>query len=118
VTPNNENFQCRYVMTYPASGSDFTCDAGQEYLVDLYNRRKKEVDELAALTGWSSANGGGYIREYNKYLNPRTRENLRNEGIPVSIQKDLPRKWALISVLLIVLSIIFIASKRTAVIKG
>jgi hypothetical protein len=118
VTPNNENFQCRYVMTYPASGSDFTCDAGQEYLVDLYNRRKKEVDELAALTGWSSANGGGYIREYNKFLNPRTRENLRNEGIPVSIQKDLPRKWALISALLMVISLIIIVSKRTAVIKG
>ena len=118
VTPNNENFQCRYVMTYPASGSDFTCDAGQEYLVDLYNRRKKEVDELAALTGWSSANGGGYIREYNKFLNPRTRESLRNEGIPVSIQKDLPRKWALISALLMVISFIIVVSKRTAVIKG
>ena len=118
VTPNNENFQCRYVMTYPAQGSDFSCDAGQEYLVDLYNRRKKEVDELAALTGWSSANGSGYIREYNKFLNPRTRENLRNEGIPVSIQKDLPRKWTLISALLMVMSLILIASKRTAVIKG
>jgi hypothetical protein len=118
VTPNNENFQCRYVMTYPAQGSDFTCDAGQEYLVDLYNRRKKEVDELAALTGWSPANGSGYIREYNKFLNPRTRESLRNEGVPVSIQKDLPRKWTLISVLLMVMSLILIASKRTAVIKG
>jgi len=118
VTPNNENFQCRYVMTYPAQGSDFSCDAGQEYLVDLYNRRKKEVDELAALTGWSSANGSGYIREYNKFLNPRTHENLRNEGIPVSIQKDLPRKWTLISALLMVMSLILIASKRTAVIKG
>jgi len=118
VTPNNENFQCRYVMTYPASGSDFTCDAGQEYLVDLYNRRKKEVDELAELTGWSSDNGGGYIREYNKFLNPRTRENLRNEGIPVSIQKDLPRKWVLISALLMVISLIIVVSKRTAVIKG
>ena len=118
VTPNNENFQCRYVMTYPAQGSDFTCDAGQEYLVDLYNRRKKEVDELAALTGWSSANGSGYIREYNKFLNPRTRESLRNEGVPVSIQKDLPLKWALISALLMVMSLILIASKRTAVIKG
>jgi hypothetical protein len=105
-------------MTYPAQGSDFTCDAGQEYLVDLYNRRKKEVDELAALTGWSPANGSAYIREFNKHLNPRTRESLRNEGIPVSIQKDLPRKWALISALLMVISLIIIVSKRTAVIKG
>ena len=118
VTPNNENFQCRYVMTYPAQGSDFTCDSGQEYLVDLYNHRKKEVDELAALTGWSPANGSGYIREYNKFLNPRTRESLRNEGVPVSIPKDLPRKWTVISALLMVMSLILIASKRTAVIKG
>jgi len=116
VTPNNENFQCRYVMTYPAQGSDFTCDAGQEYLVDLYNRRRKEVDELAALTGWSTANGSSYIREYNKYLNPKTRENLRNEGIPVTIQKDLPRKWFVSIALLIVLSLIFMVSKRPAMV--
>jgi len=114
VTPNNENFQCRYVMTYPASGSDFTCDAGQEYLVDLYNRRKKEVDELAALTGWSAANGSTYIREYNKYLTPKRRENLRNEGIPVTIQKNLPRKWFVSVALLISLTLILLVTKRPA----
>jgi hypothetical protein len=112
VTPNSENFQCRYVLTYPASGDDFSCDAGQEYLTDLYNRRRKEVDELAALTGWSPANGNTYIREFNKYLNPKTRENLRNEGIPATIQEDLPRKWFVSIALLIVLSFIFMISKR------
>jgi hypothetical protein len=114
VTPNNENFQCRYVMTYPASGSDFTCDAGQEYLVDLYNRRKKEVDELTALTGWSPANGSAYIREFNKHLNPRTRENLRNEGIPAVIQKNLPRKWFVLMALSTILSLILFLSRRTS----
>ena len=117
VTPNNENFQCRYVMTYPASGSDFTCDAGQEYLVDLYNRRKKEVDELAALTGWSPANGSAYIREFNKHLNPRTRESLRNEGIPAAIQKDLPRKWIVLFALLTVSSFILLLTKRAALVR-
>ena len=101
-------------MTYPATGSDFSCDAGQEYLVDLYNRRKKEVDELAALTGWSAAGGSNYIREYNKHLNPRTRENLRNEGIPVTIKKDLPRKWFVALSLLIILAVIFVLTKPAA----
>jgi len=115
VTPNNENFQCRYVMTYPASGSDFTCDAGQEYLVDLYNRRKKEVDELAALTGWSPANGSSYIREYNKYLNPRTRENLRNEGIPAYIKPNTLRSFISTAALLILLfSVFFITRKKVS----
>jgi len=112
VTPNNENFQCRYVMTYPASGSDFTCDAGQEYLVDLYNRRKKEVDELAALTGWSPANGSGYIREYNKYLNPRTKENLRNEGVPAVIKPNTLRGALSAAVLLLLLVSVFAISRK------
>jgi len=113
VTPNNENFQCRYVMTYPASGDDFTCDAGQEYLVDLYNRRKKEVDELAALTGWSSANGSAYIREYNKHLSPRMRENLRNEGAPVAIPSGNYRQWIVITMLITLIIVpMFVMRKR------
>lgn len=112
VTPNNENFQCRYVMTYPASGSDFTCDAGQEYLVDLYNRRKKEVDELAALTGWSSANGSNYIREYNQHLKPSTRENLRNEGVPAVIKPNKLRGVLSAAVLLLLLVSVFAISRK------
>jgi hypothetical protein len=114
VTPNNENFQCRYVMTYPASGEDFTCDAGQEYLVDLYNRRKKEVDELAALTGWSAANGSAYIREYNKHLNPRMRENLRNEGIPATIAPRTYRPWIVVSIILLALTTLVLMSRKSA----
>ncbi len=115
VTPNNENFQCRYVMTYPAAGSDFTCDAGQEYLVDLYNRRKKEVDELAALTGWSPANGSAYIREYNKHLNARTRENLRNEGAPVAIKPNKLRGVLSASVLIaLLMSVLYFTRNRVA----
>jgi hypothetical protein len=114
VTPNNENFQCRYVMTYPASGSDFSCDAGQEYLVDLYNRRKLEVDELSSLTGWSSASGSTYIREYNKYLNAKTRESQRNEGVPVA--DTLQNFRALIvafSLLVMLLITVFMKRKNT-----
>jgi hypothetical protein len=50
VTPNTETFQARYVITHPATG-DFNCAAGQKYLQDLRQRRRKELRELTALTG-------------------------------------------------------------------
>jgi hypothetical protein len=50
VTPNTETFQARYVITHPAQG-DLTCEPGKKYLRDLKARRKKELNELAKLTG-------------------------------------------------------------------
>jgi hypothetical protein len=50
VTPNTETFQARYVITHPATGN-FDCAAGKKYLQDLKQRRKKELNELTALTG-------------------------------------------------------------------
>lgn len=50
VTPNRENYQARYVITHPATGS-FTCDAGRKYLQDLKKRRRGELNELTTLTG-------------------------------------------------------------------
>lgn len=50
VTPNTENFQARYIITHPATGS-FNCAAGQKYLKELRERRKKELRELTVLTG-------------------------------------------------------------------
>jgi len=115
VTPNNENFQCRYIMTYPASG-DFTCDAGQDYLYELNSRRKKEVDELAALTGWNTSTGASYIREYNKYLKRGNRENLRNETSP-AIEVPNYRKYFLMGALVLLIGFILTLSKGTAVLK-
>jgi hypothetical protein len=73
VTPNGENFQCRYVLTHPAQG-DLSCDAGQEYVGGLYNRRKLEIDELTALTGWSRSGSTNYLNEYNQFLKKGTTE--------------------------------------------
>lgn len=67
VTPNKENFQARYILTHPAEG-DFSCDEGQQYLEDLAIRRKKEVDELAALTGWNSPFGINYVGEFSNRI--------------------------------------------------
>lgn len=80
VTPNTEHFQGRYILTNPANG-DLSCDAGQEYLRDLSFRRKREVEELAVLTGWDPASYYSYITEYNHMIK---QNNIRkNELIPV-----------------------------------
>ncbi len=50
-----ENFQARYIITHPATGS-FNCDAGKKYLQDLKQRRKKELQELTRLTGTDISN--------------------------------------------------------------
>ncbi|MGC4100662.1 hypothetical protein [Ferruginibacter sp.] len=55
VTPNTETFQARYIITHPATG-DLSCDAGKKYLQDLKQRRKKELQELTALTGTNMNN--------------------------------------------------------------
>lgn len=76
VTPNMERFQCRYILTHPAQG-ELTCDAGQNYLRDLEQRRKREIDELSALTGWDGKYSDNYIKEYSNQLK-------RNELLPIS----------------------------------
>jgi hypothetical protein len=50
VTPNQEKFQARYVITQPAQG-DLSCEPGKKYLKELKARRKKELNELTKLTG-------------------------------------------------------------------
>lgn len=63
VTPNTTHYQARYVLTHPATG-DLSCDAGQEYLKGLVKRRKRELDELAVLTGWDVSMNRSYFRDY------------------------------------------------------
>jgi len=53
LTPNQERFQGRYVMRHPATG-DLDCKAGQRYLEQLGERRLRELDNLAQLTGWET----------------------------------------------------------------
>ena len=50
VTPDNRNYQARYIITHPATGN-FNCEAGRDYLQKLKARRKKELKELMDLTG-------------------------------------------------------------------
>ncbi len=64
ITPNQERFQCRYIMTHPATG-DMSCDAGQEYMQTLRQRQTMEQEELAVLTGYSPKEK----RSLEQYLN-------------------------------------------------
>ncbi|MEO6453508.1 MAG: DUF2330 domain-containing protein [Ginsengibacter sp.] len=50
ATPNTENFQARYIVTHPATGR-FNCAEGKKYLSGLKERRRKELNMLASLTG-------------------------------------------------------------------
>jgi len=77
VTPNSEQFQGRYIVNNAATG-DMSCSGGQNYLQDLEMRRKREVDELAALTGWKDPRYARYIYEFSDQIH----EPKRNEGAP------------------------------------
>ena len=50
-TADRSNFQGRYVLRHAYQGSD-TCPAMEAYLSNLTQRREKEADTLANLTGW------------------------------------------------------------------
>jgi hypothetical protein len=53
-TADRANWQARYVMHHPWKG-DPSCDAGRAYVASLPERRRKEAENLATLTGWSMA---------------------------------------------------------------
>jgi hypothetical protein len=89
VTPNNANFQARYIITHPATG-DLSCDAGRKYLQDLKKRRKNELRELTSLTGTNIDNWQDVIAlegdeiknpvaQY-AHLIPALKEDMTNEN--------------------------------------
>ena len=51
-TADRTNFQGRYVLRYEWKGED-TCDAAAQYRRTLPERREREVQTLASLTGWN-----------------------------------------------------------------
>ncbi len=50
-TSDRTNFQGRYVLRHPWTGSD-SCSAADQYREELAKRQLAEVDTLARLTGW------------------------------------------------------------------
>ena len=84
VTPNNENYQARYVITRPATG-DMSCDAGQQYMEDLRIRQDLELQELAAITNWDSNRSKRYFDHLNQ------REKDRAEVLPSNSNNTPPK---------------------------
>ncbi|MBL4703379.1 MAG: DUF2330 domain-containing protein, partial [Flavobacteriales bacterium] len=74
ATPNKERFQARYIITNPANGT-FNCSEGQNYLVDLVNRRERELDELQVLVGWNPDDRPYYVDGYRGMINDDARKN-------------------------------------------
>lgn len=63
-TPNKENFQARYIITHPAYGT-FDCEEGGRYIKATQQRRTRELQQLALLTGWETSGYGAYISNFN-----------------------------------------------------
>jgi hypothetical protein len=52
-TRDRENFQGRYILRHPWTGSA-SCPAAEQYRAALSARNKQQADTLAAITGWSA----------------------------------------------------------------
>lgn len=65
ATPNKMRHQGRYVIRHAYSG-DLSCDEGKAYIEKVIDRRKKELQTLASLTGWNIGLHGNYITEWQK----------------------------------------------------
>ncbi|HEY8181902.1 MAG TPA: DUF2330 domain-containing protein, partial [Thermoanaerobaculia bacterium] len=50
-TGDRQNFQARYVLHHPWTGSS-DCDAARSYKKSLRERQEREATNLARLTGW------------------------------------------------------------------
>ena len=50
-TGDQQNFQGRYVIRHPWRGNG-SCSAASAYREQLVERRRKEAETLASLTGW------------------------------------------------------------------
>jgi hypothetical protein len=50
-TADRSNFQGRYVLRHPWTGED-SCEAATQYRRDVLQRRDREAQMLASLTGW------------------------------------------------------------------
>ncbi len=51
-TGDTQNFQGRYVLRHPWTGSPEQCDAAKDYFKNLAERHERESSVLAKLTGW------------------------------------------------------------------
>jgi hypothetical protein len=52
-TQDRNNFQARYVLRHPWTGSPDACESAKPYFDAVRQRQEREAETLASLTGWS-----------------------------------------------------------------
>lgn len=116
VTPNKETFQGRYIITNPATGN-LDCEEGQKYLVEMVNRRQRELDELQVLAGWNPEDRPYYVEGYRKLIKD---EAQRNEVVTPVIPNNgtglLPK--LVFSLAMVLLTTLFILRSRQFITKA
>ncbi|MFN8548801.1 MAG: hypothetical protein U0527_12750 [Candidatus Eisenbacteria bacterium] len=95
-TGDRENFQGRYVLRHPWTGS-YDCEAAREYRRDLRDR-ERQAEELASLTSWDLEQirqrmGGGWDdrrdddrwwdRIWKRFVHRPARRGERRAGVRV-----------------------------------
>lgn len=120
-TRNRASFQGRYIMTHAAQ-SGLQCPEATEYLKKVYERRVREVANLAVLTGWPSDDRQTrYVQDFKE------RAERAGAKLSESTQRSAltppdaaPRNWMgnpLIAgafILAVVLGIFFLAERKSA----
>ena len=69
-TPNREQFQCRYILQHPAQYTD-NCEGWSNYQSEKVESRRRELRELAALTGWDISRYRDYPSYFSGYRAPQ-----------------------------------------------
>lgn len=96
-TPNREYFQGRYVIHHPVEGQ-LDCDGAQEYYKTVFNRRQKELMNLAQVTGWNINSYAGYLDEYADKAG--VKKVKQNSLLPADFNRDNEDVYALLTILL------------------
>ncbi|MEZ5046726.1 MAG: DUF2330 domain-containing protein [Chitinophagaceae bacterium] len=73
ITPNNKNWQVRYILHHPATGN-LSCSYAGAYIKEVNERRKNELKNLEKYTGWD-------ISEYNDYPYTWNNQTYRAKAI-------------------------------------
>ncbi|MFN8154367.1 MAG: DUF2330 domain-containing protein [Bacteroidia bacterium] len=87
-TPNREQFQCRYILHHPAQYTE-NCSAWTGYQEQKIQSRRKELRELAALTGWDVTRYRDYPNYFQGYRAPAP-PDVRTGSIYQEIKTGAP----------------------------
>ncbi len=82
-TPNDENWQARYVLNNPVTG-DLSCDEGAAYKDELFKRRVLELKELYQLANWENDKHYEYLNSapLSYEMNQQKYKDEKNDFMP------------------------------------